>query len=141
MRTNREIVVDAFDAWSRGEAYVSGIFAEEMTWEIVGRSAAAGTYTSAQQFSDEVLRPFGARFRPDAPFRPVTIRAVHADGDTVVVVWDGEGTTTAGTTYRNTYAWFLTLRDGEVVDGTAFFDSLAFDELWESVSPAGAAAT
>jgi ketosteroid isomerase-like protein len=141
VRTNREIVTDAFDAWSRGEAYVSGIFAEGMTWEIVGRSAVAGRYTSAQQFSDEVLRPFGARFRPDAPFRPVSIRAVHADGDTVVVVWDGEGTTTAGTTYRNTYAWFLTLRDGEVVDGTAFFDSLAFDELWAGVSPDGVSAT
>ena len=52
--------------------------------------------------SDEVLHPFGARFRPDAPFRPVTIRGIHADG-------------------------------------TAFFDSIAFDELGETVSPDGAA--
>jgi ketosteroid isomerase-like protein len=116
---------------------VASIFADEMTWEIVGRSQAAGTYGSTRQFMDEVLHPFGARFSPDAPFRPVTIRGVYADGDTVVVLWDGEGTTTAGTTYRNTYAWFLTLRDGMVVDGTAFYDSIAFDELWESVPPVG----
>jgi len=135
MSSNREIATDAFHAWSRGERYVSSIFAEDMTWEITGRSRAAGNYRSAQHFSDEVLRPFGARFRPDAPFRPVDIRAVHADGDVVVVLWDGEGTTTAGTTYRNTYAWFMTFRDGEVVDGTAFYDSIAFDELWDSVSP------
>jgi len=135
MTTNREIVADAFAAWSRGEGYVASIFADEMTWEIVGRSQAAGRYGSTRQFMDEVLHPFGARFSPDAPFRPVTIRGVYADGDTVVVLWDGEGTTTAGTTYRNTYAWFLTLRDGKVVDGTAFYDSIAFNDLWNRVSP------
>jgi len=51
------------------------------------------------------------------------------------VVWDGRGTTTAGTTYQNAYAWFLTLSDGKVVDGTAFYDSIAFNELWDSVIP------
>ena len=40
-----------------------------------------------------------------------------------------------------TYAWIMTLRDGLVVDGTAYFDSIAFDELWRrlqvrNVSPA-----
>ena len=141
MRTNRDIVADAFAAWSRGEGHVSVIFADDMTWEIVGRSKAAGTYGSARQFHQEVLAPFAARFRPDAPFRPVTVRGVYADGPTVVVVWDGEGTTTADTTYRNTYAWVLTLRDGRVVDGTAFYDSVAFDELWDTVSPDAARAT
>jgi ketosteroid isomerase-like protein len=135
VKTNREIVADAFDAWSRGAGYVAGIFAADMTWEIVGRSRASGTYGSAREFSDEVLHPFGARFRPDLPFRPVAIRGIYADGDTVIVRWDGEGTTTAGTIYRNTYAWFMTLRDGKVIDGTAFYDSIAFDELWENVSP------
>jgi ketosteroid isomerase-like protein len=52
------------------------------------------------------------------------------------VLRDGQGTTLAGTTYRNTYAWFLTLRDGIVTDAVAFYDSIAFDELWESVEPA-----
>jgi hypothetical protein len=47
----------------------------------------------------------------------------------VAVVWDGEGTTIAGTTYRNTYAWFMTLEDGKVINGTAFYDSIAFHEL------------
>ncbi|NEM07668.1 nuclear transport factor 2 family protein [Geodermatophilus normandii] len=141
MRTNREIVTDAFEAWSRGNGHVSSIFAEEMTWEIVGHSRAAGTYRSARQFTDEVLRPFAARFRADAPFRPVDVRGVYADGATVVVLWDGEGATTVGTTYRNTYAWFLTLRDGEVVDGTAFYDSISFDELWATVPPDGPRAT
>jgi len=52
-----------------------------------------------------------------------------------MALWDGQGTTTAGTTYQNTYAWFLTLSGGKVIDGTAFYDSIAFNELWDSVTP------
>jgi ketosteroid isomerase-like protein len=138
MKSNRQIVTDAFAAWAGGTGYITDIFAPRMRWEIVGRSAASKTYDSTKQFVEEVLRPFGARFSTQAPFRPVNTRAIYADDekDTVAVVWDGEGTTIAGTTYRNTYAWFMTLEDGKVVDGTAFYDTTAFNELWETVSPA-----
>ncbi len=46
---------------------------------------------TAQEFIDEVLHPFGARFTDDRPFRPVNIRAVYCDDEqnTVIVVWDG----------------------------------------------------
>jgi hypothetical protein len=30
----------------------------------------------------------------------------------------------------------MTFADGLVVDATAFFDSIAFNELWENVKPA-----
>ncbi|NII70527.1 nuclear transport factor 2 family protein [Microbacterium ulmi] len=133
--SNKEIVERAFRDWAEGKGYVSSIFADDLTWEIVGRSAASRHYRSAHEFSAEVLEPFGRRFRHDAPFRPVAVRGVYADGDTVVVLWDGAGTTIADTTYENTYAWFLRLRDGLVVDGVAFYDSIAFNELWESVAP------
>jgi uncharacterized protein len=137
MPTNREIVTDAFTAWAAGTGYVASIFAPDMRWEIVGRSAASRSYDSTQEFMDEVLHPFAARFSTERPFRPVDIRAVYTDDeqDTVIVFWDGEGTTTAGTVYRNTYAWFMTLRAGKVVKGTAFYDSIAFNELWDGVAP------
>jgi ketosteroid isomerase-like protein len=51
------------------------------------------------------------------------------------VVRDGRGTTTAGTAYHNTYAWFMTLSGGKVIDGTAFYDSVAFNEVWDGVTP------
>jgi ketosteroid isomerase-like protein len=138
VRSNRELTRDAFAAWATGTGPVTSIFAPEMRWEIVGRSSMSGSYANTQQFTDEVLHPFGERFDPTAPFRPVRVRGIYADDDqqTVSVVWDGEGTTVAGTTYRNTYAWFLTFEDGKVVQGTAFFDSIAFDELWRGVAPA-----
>jgi uncharacterized protein len=44
--------------------------------------------------------------------------------------------TRIGTSYETTSAWFMTLRDGAVVDGTAFYDSISFNELWAKVSPA-----
>jgi uncharacterized protein len=132
----RKIVTDAFDAWSAGTGYVSSIFADTMTWEIVGHSAASRRYAGAADFIAEVLEPFGARFTADRPFRPVAIRQVVAEGDTVVVLWDGEGQTIDGTTYRNTYAWFMTLDDaGVIVDGTAFYDSISFNDLWANVVP------
>ena len=137
MPNNRELVTQAFAAWSNGTDYVTSIFAEDMTWEIVGHSAASRSYASKQEFIDDVLAPFGARFSTEEPFRPVNIRGIFADdaSSTVIVLWDGSGMTSIGTRYRNTYAWFMTLRDGAVVDGTAFYDSISFNELWETVSP------
>ena len=138
VRSNREIVRDAFAEWATGNGHVSSIFAPTMTFQIAGRSAVARRYDNMQQFLDEVLHPFGARFLPTAPFRPTKIRGIYADDqqDVVAVLWDGEGTTVDGTTYQNSYAWFLTFDEGLVVDGTAFFDSIAFNELWENVKPA-----
>ena len=137
IRSNRELARDAFAAWATGAGPVTSIFATGMTWEIAGRSERAGTYDNTQQFADEVLHPFGERFSTTAPFRPTKIRGIYADDEqeTVVVVWDGEGTTVAGTSYRNTYAWVLTFAEGKVVHGLAFFDSISFDELWRDVPP------
>jgi uncharacterized protein len=134
MPSNREIVTGAFADWMNGTGHVASIFADDMTWEITGRSAASRRYGCTREFVDEVLRPFGACFGTADPFRPVTIRAVYDDAaqGTVVVVWDGRGTTVARTVYEDTYVWTMTLRGGKVIDGTAFFDDAAFDELWES---------
>jgi uncharacterized protein len=113
MPSDREIVTEAFAAWMNGTGYVTSIFVDDMTWEITGRSAVSRKYPSTRQFVDEVLHPFGARFSAGDPFRPVTIRAV----------------------YENTYVWIMTLSGGKVVDGTAFYDSIAFNELWQTVTP------
>ena len=56
-------------------------------------------------------------------------------GDTVIVRWDGHGVANDGRPYDNSYAWFMTVRDGKVIDGTAFFDSISFNDLWTRVPP------
>jgi ketosteroid isomerase-like protein len=133
--TNREIIRQAFDAWRQGSAPITVVFAPDMAWRIEGHSAASKEYRSKQQFIEEVLAPFAARFTKSEPFRPVTIRAVYADGDTVIVIWDGRGIATDGRPYENSYAWIMTLADGKVIHGTAFFDSISFNDLWARVRP------
>ena len=89
--TNREIIRQAFDAWQRGTGANTDVFAPDMVWRIEGHSVASREYRDRQEFIDEVLAPFRARFADGEPFRPATIRSIHADADTVVVVWDGRG--------------------------------------------------
>ena len=132
---NRETVRRAFEAWQAGTSPISDVFAPEMVWRIEGQSVASKEYASKQEFIDEVLAPFGARFSAGERFRPVTIRSIHADGDTVVVLWDGHGIANDGRPYDNSYAWIMELRDGKVVDGTAFYDSISFNDLWSRVTP------
>ncbi len=134
---NREIIRAAFEAWRDGTAPIADVFAPDMVWRIEGHSLASREYRDKQQFVDEVLAPFGARFSAAQPFRPSTIRSVHADGDTVVVVWDGRGIANDGVPYENCYAWVMRMGDGKVVDGTAFYDSISFNDLWTRVPPAG----
>ena len=133
--TNRRIVQQAFDAWREGTGSIIDLFAPDMLWRIEGHSLASKEYKDRQQFIDEVLTPFGARFSAADPFRPIKIRSVHADGETVIVLWDGRGIAKDGQPYENSYAWFMRLRDGKVIDGTAFYDSISFNELWTRVQP------
>jgi uncharacterized protein len=132
---NRTIIREAFEAWQNGTGRIADVFADDMVWRIVGHSLASKEYATKQQFIDEVLAPFGQRFPPSEPFRPITIRSVLADGDTVIVLWDGRGIAIDGQPYENTYAWFMKMRDGKVIDGTAFFDSISFNDLWTRVQP------
>ena len=130
------MITGAFEAWRDQTAPITDAFAPEMTWRIEGHSAASRAYADKTEFINEVLAPFGRRFSAGDPFRPVKIRGVYADGDTVIVLWDGRGTTIAGTTYENSYAWFMRLKDDKVIDGTAFYDSISFNTLWTQVTPA-----
>jgi ketosteroid isomerase-like protein len=130
---NRKTIRDAFDAWRDGTGTITDVFAVEMVWRIEGRSIVSKQYAATQQFVDEVMAPTAARFIHGEPFRPIAIRAVHADGDTVIVRWDGHGVANDGRAYDNSYAWFLKMADGKVIEGTAFFDSISLNELWARV--------
>ena len=129
---NKAIVRKAFAAWAAGTGGPFELLTPEATWTIVGRSVAARTYPNREAFISEVIAPFNARMRE----RLIpTVHDVLADGEKVLVFFDARATTHDGTPYTNTYAWLLTMRDGRVVNATAFFDSIAFDELWHRVQP------
>lgn len=127
---NRTLVAAAFAAWRDGSGSPYDLLADDVSWTIVGRSDASKTYPSRQAFMSEVIRPFNARMREG--LRP-TIRNLYVDGDAVVIFFEASGVATDGETYANTYAWFWEMRDGRVVKAHAFFDSIAFNELWRRV--------
>lgn len=80
---NRTPIANAFRGWINSTIYITDLLADEIRWEIVGNSAAFKHCETKQQFVDEVLHPFGARFR--VPFRPTIIRSIYEDGAIVVV--------------------------------------------------------
>lgn len=130
---NKAIVQRSFDAWAAGTGSPYDLLAENATWTIAGNSLASKTYASREAFLGEVIRPFVARM--SVGLKPV-IREIHADGSTVVILFDAAGTAKDGKPYTNTYAWFLDLADGKIVKATAFYDSIAFNDLWTRVQPA-----
>lgn len=129
---NRRIVQTGFDNWRRGIGSIFDLLASDAKWTIVGLSAASGTYHSRRDFMDQVVLPFNSRL--STPLVP-TVKAIYADGDMVIVLWDGAAIARDGKSYENTYSWYLKLRDGKIISATAFFDSIAFNDLWKRVRP------
>jgi ketosteroid isomerase-like protein len=135
---NKATVKATLEAWKAGDgSALQRLVSDDIEWTIAGNSAAAGTTHGWAELMDKVLRPFGARFSHSSNrFRPSVIHGIYADGNTVTAHFDGAGTTNNGQSYENSYVWLLTMRDGKAIRATAFFDSIAFDELWKQVPPA-----
>ena len=129
---HKALVQAGFDRWRAGTGGPFELLADDAQWTIVGSSPVAKTYASKEQFLAEVIRPFNARM--DQPLKP-TIRKIYEAGDTVIVIFDAESRCVDGQPYRNTYAWFMQMKDGRAVNVTAFFDNRLFDEMWTRVAP------
>ena len=132
-KSNKQLVAEAFDAWAAGTGGVFDLLAEDADWTIVGNSVASGTYPTREAFISTVITPFNARM--SSPLVP-SVRALYADGDTVVALFDASATVRDGSRYDNTYAWFLTMREQRIVSAVAFFDSVEFNDFWARVQPA-----
>ncbi len=81
----------------------------------------------------EVIRPFNARMRTRRSSRPSAISMRTATP--VIVLFDARGIARDGEPYVNSYAWFLDMRAGRIIRATAFFDAIAFNDLWMRIPP------
>ena len=132
---NRDLIAKGMQAWADGTGSPYDLLADDAHWTITGNSLAAKTYPSKEAFMSEVIRPFNARMRE----RLIpTVHRTYAEGDTVIIHFDAKGVARDGVPYHNTYAWILRLKDGRIVEAHAWFDSIAFDELWTRVTPVAA---
>jgi ketosteroid isomerase-like protein len=114
-------------AWADGTGSPYDLLASNVRWTIAGNSMGSKTYPSKEAFISEVIRPFNARMRD----RLIpSVHRIYADSDTVVAHFDARGVALDGKPYFNSYAWILRMEAGQIIEAHAFFDAIAFDDLW-----------
>jgi ketosteroid isomerase-like protein len=128
---NRRIIEQAFEQWSRGgRTFFQDVLAPDVVWTIKGTSPAAGTYRSRQDFLARAVKPFADRLA--SPVRPARTQ-VWADGDHVIVHWDGAGQAADGRPYHNSYVWIFRMAGQHATEVTAFLDLVPYDDVLERV--------
>lgn len=133
---NKQIVTEAFDRWAAGgTTFFSDVLSPAVVWEIKGSGRSAGTFRGLDAFVEQAVRPFVSRL--STPIRPIR-KQVWADGDHVIIQWDGEGVARDGQAYKNSYAWIFHMRDGKAVGVIAYLDLTPYDDVLERI-PAPAA--
>ncbi|HEY0177808.1 MAG TPA: nuclear transport factor 2 family protein [Pedobacter sp.] len=124
--TNRQLVTQGFDHWTKGTGSVFDLLSEDVQWTIAGSSPQAKTYLGKKQFMDELIIPLNDRLsKKIVP----AVRGIYADGDMVIVIWDGKATAKDGKPYNASYCWNLQIRDGKIVKAYAFLDNAEFADL------------
>lgn len=128
---NKQAVSQAFERWAAGgTTFFSDILAPDVVWTIKGSGPSAGTHRGVDAFVGEAVRPFAARL--SEPVRPVS-KQVWADGDHVIIQWDGTGMARDGQPYRNSYAWIFRMRDGKAYEVSAYLDLPAYDDVLQRI--------
>ena len=121
---NRAFITAAFERWARAEGDIFALLADDAKWQIICADPdVAKTYHSREALLAAAARPLAARLK--TPLKP-NVRKVWADGDDVLVHWDGSAELINGNLYRNSYLWIMTVKDQQIVAVTAFLDIPAF---------------
>lgn len=128
---NKRAIQASFDAWCQGTGRPFDLLAPDAKWTVLGTSPISRTYSSQQEFLESVINPFNARF--SIKVKPI-VRGIYADGDMVIVMFDGEGTARDGKPYRCTYTWFMRMHDGKIVEVEGLFDTLQYTDLWTRIA-------
>lgn len=129
---NRDIVQRAFEAWANGESVFNDLLADDVIWTIHGSDPVAGTYNGKENFVSRASAPLVSRLQ--TPIVP-EVHAIWAEGDVVIVRFDGSATTTSGAPYRNEFVWIFWMKESVVTRAEAFLDLAAYREVVNSNAP------
>jgi uncharacterized protein len=128
---NRQIITEAFDQWQAGgTTFFTDVLTTDVNWTIEGSGPSAGLYEGRDQLMDRAVRPFSSRLAETV--KPVS-KTVWADGDHVIVNWEGVGRALDGEAYTNSYAWIFRMQDGKAIEVTAFLDLAPFDDVLQRI--------
>lgn len=131
---NKAIVAAAFERWAAGGSnFFNEVLSPNVVWSIQGSGPSAGTYRGLDDLITRAVRPLTTRL--STPIRP-TAKQIWADGDHVIVNWQGEATARDGKPYRNDYAWIMRMEQGRAVQVTAFLDLQAYDDVLRRIPAA-----
>lgn len=129
---NKTIVREAFEKWRAGGNVFAELLAPDVVWTIHGSGPVAGTYRSLEDFVERASVPLISRLA--TPIVP-QVHDIWANGDTVIVRFDGSATTTSGAPYSNQFVWIFRMEDGSVVEAEAFLDLMAYRKVVENNEP------
>ncbi len=119
--SNRALVAEAFQAWESGDSRpFFALVADDVRWTVIGSTGISGTFTSKAAF---VAGATSRLYRVFADPLIASVRRVLADGDHVVLQWDGRTRSKGGVPYEQTYCWVLRLVDGRIVEAEAYLDT------------------
>ncbi|MBV4484966.1 nuclear transport factor 2 family protein [Pseudomonas sp. SWRI153] len=132
---NRQFIAQAFEHWALGgRTFFQDVLAPDVVWTIKGTSPSAGTYRGRDDFLQRAVTPFAKRLA--SPVRP-TVKDIWAEGDDVIVHWDGVATAADGAPYRNSYVWIIRLHNLRATEVIAFLDLVPYDDVIRRI-PLGA---
>lgn len=128
---NKKIVLTFIEAMGNGDSAAAAPCIAEDTFTL---AKGFGKFAGVRKH-DTILATIGA-FKQLMPsgMKP-EIHSVTAEGDRVVVEFEGHGTLINGEAYSNQYCMVFILRDGKIRQVNEYFCTLLADEkLWPLVS-------
>jgi ketosteroid isomerase-like protein len=118
---NRRRVVEAFGHWQQGDSRpFFALVADDVRWTVIGSTPVSGTFTSKAAFMEGAVGPLTGRL--DGPIR-ASVTSVLADGDHVVLQWEGKAASRTDRPYHQTYCWVMRFGDGAIREVTAYLDT------------------
>ncbi|MEO7885524.1 MAG: nuclear transport factor 2 family protein [Polaromonas sp.] len=102
-----------------GKPFVNAM-ADDFCWTIPGDTPWSRTYSGKEAVVSELLQPLYAQFA--TPYISTT-RSIMADGDKVVVEFQGQVTTKAGKAYNNRYCYVFRMEGGQMKELMEYLDT------------------
>jgi len=128
---NKKVVLTFIEAMGKGDSAAAAPCIAEDTFTLAkGFGKFAGVRTH-----DTILATIGAFKQLMPSGMEPTILSVTAEGDRVVVEFEGNGTLINGESYGNQYCMVFTLRDGRIRQVNEYFCTILADQvLWPLVA-------
>ncbi|MEM8563815.1 MAG: nuclear transport factor 2 family protein [Pseudomonadota bacterium] len=118
---NKHLVRKAFRPWETGDSGpLFDMIADDVHWTVIGTSPASGEWHSKQALIDDAFGPLLDNLKDGLK---TTFIDLAAEGDKVFLRFESLGHAVNGVEYAQAYCWAMVMRDGVIVEITAYLDT------------------